>query len=236
MPVAGRQPSGARHGEGAGPPRGLRAGHASIGVARERGRALCLLAHMPGLGARAPKGPGVRWALRPEHAPTWDPTNARQQARYRGARDKRSDPRGAERQSERSRGPLQVGHQGPRAPLEGRRRRASRGAGQTAGRDLALTNRHTKTPAPCGAGRPRAQAGVDDPSASDRRRLAARGVLPDEQVACRGDGRGPGHEVCRAPRRQPARLGRASPEWRLSGGARGACRDRDGRRWCGSTR
>ena len=111
--------------------------------------------HNPGMGDRVTKGPGVVWEFRPDHEPVRDTTNGQQQARYRGASAKRSVPRGAERQSERSIVPGKVGNSGPQDPREGRQRRASRGAGQTDGRDREITNRHTKTPAPCGAGRPR---------------------------------------------------------------------------------
>src|SRR5262249_49804497 len=40
---------------------------------------------MPGLGARATKGPGVTWGLHPGHEPERDPTNVVKQARYREA-------------------------------------------------------------------------------------------------------------------------------------------------------
>jgi len=49
----------------------------------------------PGLGDRVTKGPGVIWGLRPDHEPDGDTTNGTKQARYRGASDKRSDPRRA---------------------------------------------------------------------------------------------------------------------------------------------
>jgi hypothetical protein len=47
--------------------------------------------------------------------------------------------------------------------LPDRQRRASRGAGQTDGRALESTNRHSPTAAPGGAGRPRSGPGVPDP-------------------------------------------------------------------------
>jgi hypothetical protein len=43
---------------------------------------------------------------------------------------------------------------GPSDPLEGRRRRASRGAERKDGSYLEITNRHPNTSAPCSAGRP----------------------------------------------------------------------------------
>jgi len=55
--------------------------------------------HTPGMGDRVTKGPGVMWEFRPDHEPVRDTTNGQKQARYRGASDKRSVPRGAERQS-----------------------------------------------------------------------------------------------------------------------------------------
>ena len=123
--------------------------------------------HMPGMGDRVTKSPGVVWGRRPEHEPVWDSTNEPKRARYREASDKRSDLRWAVWQSERSRVPGKVGNGGPKAPLEGRQRRAARGAGQTDGRDVEITNRPTTTPAPCGAGRPRSGPGVHDPGPPD---------------------------------------------------------------------
>src|SRR5262249_8019296 len=49
----------------------------------------------PGVGDRVTKGPGMIWGLRLGHEPDGDTTNGTKQARYRGASDKRSDPRGA---------------------------------------------------------------------------------------------------------------------------------------------
>jgi hypothetical protein len=138
------------------------------GAGFQRGNSGTWESHLsPGSYSRT-RGPGDHrpWrgrGLPPDPAPVRDTTNARQQARYREARDERSDPRWVERQSERSRVPVQVGNQGPRDPLEGRRRRASRSAGRKAGRDLELTNRHPTTPADCGASRPRSRSGLDDP-------------------------------------------------------------------------
>src|SRR5467141_4349128 len=75
FPVAGRQQSWVRFGECAGHHRGLRAGHVFRGGTRELGRAICVLAHMPGVGDRVTKGPGVGWALRPGHEPCGETTN-----------------------------------------------------------------------------------------------------------------------------------------------------------------
>ena len=66
--------------------------------------------HIPGVGDRVTKSPGVVWGLRPDHEPVRDTTNAQKQARYRGASDKRSDPRRAGWQSERSIVPRKVGN------------------------------------------------------------------------------------------------------------------------------
>ena len=97
--ATGRQQSWVRYGECAGHHRGLRAGHASTGVTRELGRAICLLAYNPGLGDRVTKSPGVVGGFHPATSPYRDTTNARKQARYREASDKRSDPRGVGWQS-----------------------------------------------------------------------------------------------------------------------------------------
>src|ERR1700757_834646 len=56
-------PNWVRYGECAGHHRGLRAGHVFTGGTRERGRATCLLDHMPGWGDRVTKGPGVTWSF-----------------------------------------------------------------------------------------------------------------------------------------------------------------------------
>jgi len=76
FPRAGRQPSGTRHGERPGHHRGLSAGHVSRGVARELGRATCLLATVAGLGSRLTqrpwRGPG---GLPPSHEPETETTN-----------------------------------------------------------------------------------------------------------------------------------------------------------------
>ena len=124
--------------------------------------------HMPGTGDRVTKSPGVIWGLRPDDEPVRDSTNQRKRTRYRGARAKRSAARRAGWQSERRIVPVQVGTRCPRDPRAGRRRRAARSAGQHDGRDREITNRHTTTPAECGAGRPRARSGLDDPGPPER--------------------------------------------------------------------
>src|SRR4029450_9066164 len=55
--------------------------------------------HIPGLGHRVTKGPGVAWRLPPRHEPHGDNPNGRQQARYWEASDERSDLRRAGWQS-----------------------------------------------------------------------------------------------------------------------------------------
>ena len=73
---AGRPQSWGREGEGAGHPRGLRAGHVCRGGTRERGSATCLLDAIPGVGDRVTQGPGAVWALRPGNEPCGETTNA----------------------------------------------------------------------------------------------------------------------------------------------------------------
>ena len=168
FPVAGRPQSWAWHGECAGHHRGLRAGQASIGVARALGRAICLLVHMAGVGDRMTQGPGVVGGLRPDPEPFGDNPNARKHARDRGASDKRRASRRAEWPSSRRIVPGKVGNRGPGDPREGRRRRVARCAGRKDGRDYAITHRHTPTPADGGAGRPRPRSGVPNVGAPDR--------------------------------------------------------------------
>src|SRR5262245_46449467 len=49
---------------------------------------------IPGMGHRMTNSPGAAGELRPDREPARDTTNAQKQARYRGASDKRSAPRG----------------------------------------------------------------------------------------------------------------------------------------------
>jgi hypothetical protein len=170
-----RTPPGSQ--SGAGLPRG------SAGT-WERHLAPC---QTPGVGDRVTTGPGVVWGLRPDHEPVRDTTHAQKWARYRGASDERSDPRRAWWQSERSIVPTSVGNPGPRDPREGRRRRASRGAGETDGRDREITHRHPTTSAHCGTGGPRLRAGLHDPGLPDRCRLSAGGIPSHEPVQCPGN-------------------------------------------------
>ena len=100
-------------------PPGSKSG-ACIGVTRGRGRAICLLANIPGLGARATKGPGAVGGLRPDGEPVGDTTHARKRPRDRGASDKRSVSKRTGWQSSRNIGPGKEGTQGPRDPREGR--------------------------------------------------------------------------------------------------------------------
>src|SRR5881397_1269867 len=55
--------------------------------------------HIPGMGDRVTKSPGVVWGPRPGHKPGRDNTNEPKRTRYREASDKRSDLRGAVGQS-----------------------------------------------------------------------------------------------------------------------------------------
>jgi hypothetical protein len=75
FPVAGRPQSWVRFGACTGHHRGLRAGHVCRGGTWERGRAICVLAHMPGVGERVPNGPGVGWVRRPGHEPCGETTH-----------------------------------------------------------------------------------------------------------------------------------------------------------------
>jgi hypothetical protein len=176
----GRQPSGAREGACRGHHRGLRAGHACTGGTRERGRATSLRDSIPGLGDRATTGPGVVGGFHPSMSPSGTP-RTQEAGTGSGSERERSDPRGVGRQSEHSIVPTKVGNHGPRDPREGRRCRASRSAGETDGRDLEIPNRHTTTPADCGAGRPRSRPRLDDAGPPEGQRCSARGVSPDEQ-------------------------------------------------------
>ena len=96
--------------------------------------------------------------------------------------------------------PLREGDAGHHAELTDRRRY------------LEITNRHTKTPAPCSAGRPRSRAGVYDLA-----HLIDEDWLHEayrhEQVECRGIDGVTAKMYAEYPR-QPARLARASTEGR----------------------
>jgi len=206
------------------------------GACLQRGSAGTGASHLsPGTGGRSGEPADARTLAWPRGAST-EPRAGngdrarREPARDRAARDTRSVPRGAGWQSERRLVAGKVGKRGPSDPRAGRRRRASRGAGPPDGRDPERTHRHTNTPAPCGASRPRSRAGVDGPRTSPRRRRSARGRPSHAPVECAGHRGGDGANVCRAPRRPPARLARASGQGTLPGGARRAGLDRDGRR------
>ncbi len=95
-PVAGRQPSWARYGEGPGHHRGLRAGHGARGGRRERGRATGLLDHSPGLGDRATTGPGVTGGFLLVPSPSGETTNSGSRQGIGATRDQRSPPRRTE--------------------------------------------------------------------------------------------------------------------------------------------
>src|SRR4030095_1679427 len=111
----------------------------------------------------------------------------------------------------------EIGNSQPKAArasaLPDSHRGASRAAGQTDGRYLEITNRHTTTPAPCGAGRPRSRSGLHDTAPADRRGRSPGGVSPDEQGERRRNRWGDSASVCRAPRRAPAGPARAPTQW-----------------------
>jgi hypothetical protein len=211
-----------RVGECRGHHRGLRAGQACTGVTWERGSTPWLLATFPERGTGRPKALAWPGGFHQVASPGGTPRTPRKHARYREASDERSNPRRAGRESSRRLGPAKVGNRGPRDPREGRRRRASRSAGENDGRDLEITNRHPTTPAHGGAGRPRGRSCVDNGGPPDRRRLPSGGLPPHAQVERRGHRWGDGEAVGRTPRRQPARPARASTPWVRPGAARRA--------------
>ena len=146
----GRQQSWVREGEDAGHPRGLRAGQVSTRGTRERGRAIGLLDHRPGVGDRVTTGPGVVLGASPRSRARKGEHEPREQARSRDASDTRSDPRGTWWPSSRRSVPGKVRNGDPRDPREGRRRRAACPTGGNQGRDFDLTNPDTSTPVDCG--------------------------------------------------------------------------------------
>jgi hypothetical protein len=125
---------------------------------------------------------------------------------------------------------MKVGNRGPRAPLEGRRRRAAQAAGGNDGSAGALTNHLHKTPAACRAGAPVASDGVHDAGAPDRRGPAAGGVASDPGGRGAGDRRGDRPGGCGAPRGQPGQRARAAAPWAVACAARPAPRSRPGGR------
>jgi hypothetical protein len=98
-----------------------------------------------------------------------------------------------------------VGNQRPRDPLEGRRRRASRAAGGTSGRDAGITNHLHATPEHGRTGTPLAGEGVQHRVAPDRRRRPAGSLPPHPEGPCAGGGQGDGEAVGRAPGGEPSR-------------------------------
>jgi hypothetical protein len=164
-------------------------------VTGARGRTTCLLATFPDRGTGRPKALAWPGGVHEVASPCGTPRTPRKPARDWEASDERSNPRRAGRESERSIVPVKVGNRGPRDPREGRRRWASRSAGEKDGRYLEITNRHTTTPAPGGAGRPRGRSCVDNAGPPDRRRLASGGLPPHEQVERSGHRWGDGEAV-----------------------------------------
>jgi hypothetical protein len=148
---AGRQQSWVRDGECAGHHRGLRAGHVFTGGTRELGRAICLLADMPGVGDRVTKGPGAVWALRLDSEPCGDTTNARSTQGI-GERATSEGPREGQVAVVASHSTAEGGEVRPKRPTGGKATSGRACSGPTHERDFALTNRVTRPPLHCGKG------------------------------------------------------------------------------------
>jgi hypothetical protein len=146
---AGRQQSWTRYGECRGHHRGLRAGHAAIGVTRELGRATCLLEHIPGVGDRVTKGPGVVGGFHSTMSPLGTPQTHGSRQGIGKASDKRS-PRKGQRAVVAAQSTGEGGEVWPKRPTGGKAPsgRASAGGGRQ-GRDIELTNPDNSTPVDC---------------------------------------------------------------------------------------
>jgi hypothetical protein len=150
----GRQQSWVRYGECAGHHRGRRAGHVFRGVARDRGRASCLLVSYPawGPGDQKPwRGRGASTlprALEGHHAP-------RKQARYRGGERQAKRPKTGSVAVVAAQSTGEGGEVRPQRPTGGKAPSGRAFNGPTHERDFALTNRVTRPPLDCTKGQQR---------------------------------------------------------------------------------
>jgi hypothetical protein len=145
---AGRQQSWARYGECAGHHRGLRAGHAARGGTRERGRATCLLDHIPGVGDRVTTGPGVVGGFHSAMSPLGIPQTHGSRQGIGKASDKRS-PRKGQRAVVAAHSTGEGGEVWPKRPTGGKAPSGRASAGGRQGRDRALTNPAHGRPVDC---------------------------------------------------------------------------------------
>jgi hypothetical protein len=144
-PATGRPQSPPRYGAWVGPHRGLRAGQVSRGGTRELRRAQASPWVTAGAGVPSVEGktPGAGRPLAPLQRALWRQKAPKARRATQGIGDGQGTPNAPETghwPSERLRVPRggshglrsgKVGNQRPRAPREGRRRRASRVAGGT---------------------------------------------------------------------------------------------------------
>ena len=144
----GRQQSWVRYGEYAGHHRGLRAGHVSTRGTRERGRALCLLDHMPGLGDRVTTGPGVPWSFLLATSPEGTPRTT-EAGKVSGNERHVKDPEMGRVAVVAAQSTGEGGEVRPTRPTGGKAPSGSAFNGQTHERDSALTNRVTRPPLDC---------------------------------------------------------------------------------------
>jgi hypothetical protein len=199
--VAGRPESWRRQGEGPGSRRGLRAGQACRGVTRERGRAHGVLVAPQGEEGR-PVRPRLP-ALGGGSCLAGDPClsqghQARRALQGSGAgQGVPNDSESGSGQSARTRVPRagtrrllggQGGHRWPRAPLAGRRSRASRFAGRTSGSDAGSPNRSQAPPEQCRTGHTLSSDGVSPRVARARLGVLAGSLSAALSEPCAGGG------------------------------------------------
>jgi hypothetical protein len=142
--------------------------------------------HRPGraLGASPrPRAQGGHHARRAAGAVAGSAREAKRPERGRGESSRRIVP-------------VQVGNRDPRAPREGRQRRASRWAGGTSGSDAGLAHRRHATPEQGATGTTLSSDGVQQRVARARPRLPSRSLAADPQASCPGGRPGDGPAVC----------------------------------------
>jgi hypothetical protein len=103
----------------------------------------------PGVGDRVTKGPGVDWALRPDHEPIWDTTNHGSRQGIGKASDKRS-PREGQRAVVAVHSTREGGEVRPKRPTGGKAPSGRASAGRRQGRDIELTTLDHGRPVDCG--------------------------------------------------------------------------------------
>lgn len=240
--VAGRPPAWTRPGEWAGDHRGRRAGPAGRGGTRALGRAAGCRGDQQGEEGRPGRArlPALGGGSHRPGAPgrsTGHPTR-RALPGMGGGEGALHAPETGPGPSARRRGPQarspgrlvgQVGPPRPRAPLPGRRRRAARVSGRTAGSDAGLPNRLPATPEQGRTGPALSGEGGPHRGARARPGVRAGSLASAPEAPCAGGGPGAGRAVGRHRGRPPPGPARAAARAAVGGAPSRTGRERAGR-------